>query len=113
VKKPGWYLAQAVFAFDHVTLDLLDKIPGFNDGYLDAYDRSVRKERERDTGVVMKHEIKVYGSWCNNGTADLSVYCNTCSKFLAQVNSDEEPGELPVERLAEIAAEHREGMTIS
>jgi hypothetical protein len=58
----------------------------------------------------MKHEIRVFASWCNDNSADLNMWCNTCGIMVAEFNSNDPEGEPSVERLSEIAELHRAGM---
>ena len=53
----------------------------------------------------MTHEIYTYASWCNDGSADLMVFCR-CGAELAVVNAGDAPGELTLGELMELAAKH-------
>lgn len=55
----------------------------------------------------MEHEIVTYAAWCNDSSADLTLFCRTCGEYLLEVNSRDKVSEVPPERLAELAAEHR------
>jgi len=58
---------------------------------------------------VELHEVVSYGVPCNDGTADLVLWCSTCEKELATFsNSDDNP---PFETLARIVAEHQKMTT--
>lgn len=53
-----------------------------------------------------EHEVSVYAEWCNDGTADLVIWCGTCVKEIAAVNNRDD-GEISPERIAELVAEHK------
>jgi hypothetical protein len=55
---------------------------------------------------VTEHKVVGYGSWCNDNSADLVLWCSTCNTEVASFNSYDD-GETPWERIAEVVAAHR------